>query len=146
MTLRSGLLTLSDHKILSPRVFEGLRDTLTLLNDALGTAATPHVERLHTDVAAACQEWPTTLATAHRTLTGLTRHANEVAAQPSIASNGDAARWAHALAQQCLDALNELTYLAPWIGLPITSRFLSACPRLDHMPTLQAVTLSLIHI
>ncbi|MDP9131638.1 MAG: cyclic beta 1-2 glucan synthetase, partial [Nitrospirota bacterium] len=139
MTLRSGLLTLPDHKILSARVFEGLRDTLTLLTDALGSAATP-VETLHTDVAAACQEWPTTLATAHRTLTGLTTHANEVAAQPGIAANGEASRWAHALAQQCFDALNELTYLAPWIGLPMTPRFLSACPGLDHMPTLRTVT------
>ena len=140
MTLRSGLLTLPDHKILSDRIFEGLRDTLSLLSDALGDGAISHVEALHREVAAACQDRPTSLATTHRTLTDLTTQADEVTAHLDLTSNGDASRWAHAFAQQCRGALNELTCLTPWIGLPISTRILNAFPVLDHLPTLRTLT------
>ena len=139
MTLRSGLLTLPDEKILADRVFDGLRDSLSLLSDALGPHAISQVDRLHAEVAAACQDRPTTLATVHRTLTGLTAHADEVAVS-SERLNGDAARWAQALAQQCHDALNELTFLIPWMGLPSSARRLNAFPGLDQMPTLRTLT------
>ena len=140
MTLRSGLLTLPDDKILADPAFDGLRDSLSLLSDALGPHAISQVDRLHAEVAAACQDRPTTLATVHRILTGLTAHADEVAAQLGSASNGDAARWAQALAQQCHDALNELTFLIPWMGLPSSARILNAFPGLDQMPTLRMLT------
>ena len=39
LTLRSGLLALPDHKILGPRVFDGLRDTADILIDASEGAA-----------------------------------------------------------------------------------------------------------
>ena len=39
LTLRPGLLALADHKMLGPRLFEGLSDTLRILLDAAGEAA-----------------------------------------------------------------------------------------------------------
>jgi cellobiose phosphorylase len=139
MTLRSGLLSLPEHKILSDRAFEGLADTLALLSDALGTAGFTHIEALQKDLAAACQDRPITLMQAHRILTGLTAQADEVAAQLDPASNEDARRWAHALALQCRGALTELTSLTPWIGLPVSPNLLSAFPGLDQVPTLRTL-------
>jgi cyclic beta-1,2-glucan synthetase len=139
MTLRAGLLTLPDQPILADRVFDGLRDTVTLLADALGETVVAHVETLHAELATACQDRPTTLGTAHRFLDGLATRAAEVAAHLDVASETDAQRWAHALAGQCRDALDDLTFLAPWIGLPIGSHILNAFPSLDYIPTLRAL-------
>ncbi|MEP6887182.1 MAG: glucoamylase family protein [Nitrospirales bacterium] len=140
MTLRSGLLTLPDQPILADRVFEGLRDTLTILTDTLGETVVAHVVTLQAEVASACQDRPTTLATAHRSLDGLATRAAEVVGILDAAPDGDAQRWAHALARQCRDALSDLTFLAPWIGLPISPHILSAFAALDHIPTLRTLT------
>ncbi|MGZ8394957.1 MAG: glucoamylase family protein, partial [Nitrospira sp.] len=140
MTLRSGLLTLPDHSILSDRVFHGLRDTLAILSDVLGDAAVTHVTVLATELASASQTRPATLTTAHRSLDSLATLAAEVAARLDAPSDGDARRWAHAFARQCRDAVNDLTFLAPWIGLPISPRILSTFPGLDHIPTLRRLT------
>ncbi|MEP7151996.1 MAG: glucoamylase family protein, partial [Nitrospira sp.] len=140
MTLRSGLLTLPDHSILSDRVFHGLRDTLAILSDVLGDAAVTHVTVLDRELASASQTRPATLTTAHRSLDSLATLAAEVAARLDAPSDGDARRWAHAFARQCRDAVNDLTFLAPWIGLPISPRILSTFPGLDHIPTLRRLT------
>lgn len=140
MTLRAGLLTLPDQPIFAGRVFDGLRDTLTLLADALGKTVVAHVDTLHAEVAFACQERPMTLATARRSLDDMTTRADEVVATLGAASDTDAQRWAHTLARQCHDALDDLTFLAPWIGLPISPHILSAFPGLDHIPTLRTLT------
>ena len=140
MTLRSGLLTLPDHSILSDRVFHGLRDTLAILSDVLGDAAVTHVTVLATELASASQTRPATLTTAHQSLDNLATLAAEVAARLDAPSDGDARRWAHAFARQCRDAVNDLTFLAPWIGLPISPRILSTFPGLDHIPTLRRLT------
>ena len=135
LTLHSGLLSLPEHKILSDRAFEGLADTLALLSDALGTAGLSPVEALLRDMATACHDRPSTLAAAHRILTNLSTQANEVAAHLDPASNDDARRWIHAFAGQCHDVLNDLTFLAPWVGLPVSPQLLSAFPGLNHVPT-----------
>ena len=41
LTLRAGLLALPDEKLLGPRLFDGLRDTLMVLSDAVGTQSLP---------------------------------------------------------------------------------------------------------
>jgi Cellobiose phosphorylase len=140
MTLRAGLLTLPDQPILADRVFEGLRDTLAIVTDTLGDAAVAHVGTLHTELASACQERPTTLTAAHRSLDGLATRAAEVAATLDAASDTEAQRWAHALVRQCRDALDDLTFVAPWIGLPISAHILGAFPGLDRIPTLWTLT------
>jgi cyclic beta-1,2-glucan synthetase len=69
MTLHSGLLSLPEHKILAERTFEGLRDTLALLSEALGTPTISQVDALQKNLVAACGNRPTTLTQTHHTLT-----------------------------------------------------------------------------
>ena len=140
MTLHSGLLTLPEHKILAERTFEGLRDTLALLSDALGTTAPSQVEALQKQLTAVCHDRPTALTHAHHALTFLTTQVDEVTAQLDPVANAEAHRWAHAVARQCRDALAELTLLAPWIGLPATAEMLRLFPELDRIPTLRTLT------
>ncbi|MGZ8383493.1 MAG: glucoamylase family protein, partial [Nitrospira sp.] len=99
-----------------------------------------HVTVLATELASASQTRPATLTTAHRSLDSLATLAAEVAARLDAPSDGDARRWAHAFSRQCRDAVNDLTFLAPWIGLPISPRILSTFPGLDHIPTLRRLT------
>ncbi len=140
LTLRSGLLTIPDHAILSHRVFDGLRDTLTIWNDALGEAGDLPLGRLSTELTAASLDSSATLTAAHRSLDGLATLAAEAASRLDTTADGNARRWAHAFEQQCRGALTDLTVLAPWIGLPDSPRTLSSFPELDQIPTLRRLT------
>ncbi len=78
MTLRPGLLALPDQKILGTRLFDGLSDTLRILVDAAGGAASAQLAQLQKDLASACDYRPTTLTAARLCLDRLVTSAAEV--------------------------------------------------------------------
>ena len=147
LTLRPGLLALPDDKIVRTRLWDGLKDTLSVLKDAAGTdtpnpaATAPIVSagppaqlaQFQKDVEAACDSTPATLTATHSRLVHLVAQATEVAAAFDKVPEGGAAWWAHALLRQCRDALDEITFLAPWILLPTAGDF----PALDQIPTVR---------
>ena len=49
----------------------------------------------------------------------------------------EATRWANALAKQCRSALDELTFLAPWVILPDSPDQKNYFPGTDEIPTLR---------
>ena len=122
LTLRPGLSALPDQRILGPRLFESLGDTLGILIDATGGAASPRLAQLQKDLESAHDSRPATVAAAHRWLARLSACAADAAASIAAAdateSVGEANWWAQALARQCRSALDELTWLAPWLLLP----------------------------
>jgi cyclic beta-1,2-glucan synthetase len=137
LTLRSGLSVLPDHKILGSRVFDGLRDTLGILVDAAGGAAPVQLAQLQVDLASASEARPATLTGALICLDRLGTSAAEVVKSLQIAPESQATWWARALARQCQGALDELTYLAPWIGLSASQKRLNDFCGLDEIPTLR---------
>jgi cellobiose phosphorylase len=145
LTLRPGLLALPDHKILGPRLFEGLSDTLRILMDAAGQAASPQLARLRKDLETAYDSGPATLAAARRWLAQLATSAAEVArifdTEPDVGNatepENEAKWWAQALARQCRGALDELMLLAPWLLLPAAPSGLSDFPGIGEIPTLR---------
>jgi cellobiose phosphorylase len=136
LTLRAGLLALPDQKILTPRVFEGIRDTFRILADAADVATRSRLDLLQKDLASACAVEPTTLSAAHRCLDGLAARTTEVAGSFDTAPDSDAKRWAHALARQCRDVLDDVTCLAPWVLMDSPDQ-MSAFPGFDEIPTLR---------
>ncbi len=62
LTLRSGLLALPDHKIVNPRLFEGLIDILGVLLEAAEEDATDAFTGFQNELASATISWPTTLS------------------------------------------------------------------------------------
>ena len=140
MTLHAGLLSLPEQKILAERTWEGLRDTLALLSDALEPSTRSQVDALQNQIVVLCHERPSTLTQSHHALTLLTKQIDELTAHLDPASNAEAHRWAHAFARQCRNAHNDLMLLVPWIGLPLTAHILSLFPELDRIPTLRALT------
>jgi cellobiose phosphorylase len=141
LTLRPGLLALADAPILGARVFEGLSDALGILVDAVGEARPAALARLQRELEAAVASRPTTLAAARWCLDRLAAGAAEVVTHVTgsldIAADGDPHGWAHALAKQCQDAVNELTLLAPWLSSPVAVAGVGDFPSFDGIPTLR---------
>ena len=112
LTLRPGLLELPDHRILAPRFFDGLDDTLRILVEAAGEAAPAELAELQRDLAPSSR--PTTLDAARQYLGRLARSTAAVASSLDVDSGSQAKWWASALARQCQEALDDLMFLAPW--------------------------------
>ncbi len=143
LTLRSGLLALPDEKILGARWIEGLSDTLGILADmAEGTGGhmPTQLTQMQKDLASTFDSRPTTVATTHRRLTRLAASAAIVAesldADPGISESGMKG-WARALAGQCRDALDDLTFLAPWSLSSAPLDGFGDFPSIDEIPTLR---------
>ncbi|WP_144409205.1 glycoside hydrolase family 94 protein [Pseudoxanthomonas suwonensis] len=123
LTLRQGLLALADAPILAPHTFDGLADTLGVLEEALEegeAAAAPQGDALPTALAAfraaltpALVQAPATPGEAGRVLAELLRHADAIlAAWPDPAVEGQP-HWPVALREACRSAHDELLFLMP---------------------------------
>ena len=137
LTLRPGLVALLDEKILGPRMFQGLSDTLGVLMDDLEGTKPPALAGFQLDLESACASGPATLTQARVALDRLGTNAAAVAASSNGSLQSEASRWAQALARQCRIALDELTYLAPWITLPAAPSGVADLPDLGAIPTLR---------
>lgn len=113
LTLRPGLLALGDDDILAPRLFEGLRDTLTVLMDSMEDISLISIDPLQRALDLACELRPTTLKQACVCLEQLAQYAEEIINKLSLTSEIEAAEWAHAFVRQCRNALNDMRFFAP---------------------------------
>jgi len=137
LTLRPGLLALPDQKILGSRFFEGLSDTVRVLEDAVGETPSVPLAQFQNQLASASESRPTTLTAARLCLDQLTTTTEELLASVQAAPESQATWWAGALTRQCRDALNDLMFLAPWALLSASQDRLSECGNLDEIPTLR---------
>ncbi|MGH8650612.1 MAG: cyclic beta 1-2 glucan synthetase, partial [Burkholderiales bacterium] len=126
-----------DDRILGARVFDGLGDVLAILADVAGEAAPPELAQLQKDLETAYDSRPATVAAAWRWLDRLAASAAGVAGTYDAGPESDAKWWAQALARQCRSALDDLTFLAPWLLLPAAPRRLGDFPDLGEIPTLR---------
>ena len=127
LTLRVGLLALPDEPILSRRVFEGLADTLGVLDQLQVEEATPPRLQLRRELDSAIAAGVTTLGEALRRLDRLVMLAAELAATSgsaavaTLASTGPQQDWPQALLDQAQAAHDELAFLARWTSLAATA-------------------------
>ena len=118
LTLRSGLLALPDHKIVNPRLFEGLSDILGVFMEAAGQNEIEALTGFHNELASAKNSRPATLPALRLCLKGLTISAEDLVRSLHEHPENEATWWASAMARQCRSALDELDLLAPWTALP----------------------------
>ena len=116
LTLRSGLIALSDDKILYPGIWEGIHDTERILAEVMETAPPPAFVRFRQDLETAGSSEPATLFAARAWLESLAASAGKTAESLADREANQATWWAKALERQCRDALNEIEFLAPWIS------------------------------
>ena len=140
ITLQAGLRELPDQRIAGEQLFVGLRDALGILDETLAPAQREMLTPFHDRLDLALQRPPLRLLGAAHALADLTAQAAAIADSLNAAAADDVRRWANALRDQCLDALNELKYLLPWIDiLPVPAAlddFLqdAAMPTLRELP------------
>ncbi|MFH0809079.1 MAG: glucoamylase family protein, partial [Pseudomonadota bacterium] len=136
LTLRPGLLAIPDHPILAARLFEGLSDTLRILEGAEGRTPAIRLTRLGEDLESACDNPPATLPAARLCLERLATSIADVVAGLDDDPESEARWWADAFARQCRQALDELEFLAPWTSLSDPQNVLGELHFLDGIPTL----------
>lgn len=120
LVLGSGCVELTEARILPPRMFGGLQDTLrVLLEVARSSTGVPvsadvlrKIERQIDDL----DRPPTTLGAAYALLSRLVVAAAEISERAN--STGDVTWWASAYERSCRDHQADLLYLAAWLALP----------------------------
>ena len=137
LTLRAGLLALPDHQILGERWFDGLSHTLRIIVDTAAGAALAPLAQLQKDLASATDSRPTTLAAARLCLDRLATSAEDMVRSLDPIPRTNCGGGHRASFRQCRDALDELTFLAPWTLLPASPGNLSEFPGIGEIPTLR---------
>jgi cellobiose phosphorylase len=137
LTLRAGLLALPDHQILGASWFDGLSHTLGIIVDTAGGAISAPLAQLQKELASAADSRPTTLTAARLCLDRLATSSEDMVRSLGTDPDSQAIWWARALARQCRDALDELTFLAPWTLLPASLGNFSEFPGIGEIPTLR---------
>ena len=141
LTLRPGLLALSDAPVLSPQAFVGLRDALDLVAATAADAggSPPAQASLRQLLDAACVTGPRTLAEGRLLLERLAVESRALAMVHTIGTSERPNRWAAALAEQCRDLRDDLVRLTPWTSLAESAVPTTFRPVFAGIPTLAEV-------
>jgi cellobiose phosphorylase len=146
LTLEPGLTGVADQKILAPRLFSGLLDTLGIFLDVSSKAATDDNEQtkasladLKEELEGYCVTPPSGLAGARLCLEQLATKAVLMAESVKDRPGSLIALWADALARQCQAAFDDLIFLAPWTGITNAPEELNE--QLSRIPTLRELAM-----
>jgi cellobiose phosphorylase len=128
LTLHTGLLELPEQKIVGARLFDGLIDTLSLLEDALVTVQavedSPSLQATSVQASLMQLQLEDAKVSPHATcqdilhaLEAIASHATKLMAGFDVPPESEAAEWARLLAHQSKDACQEILFLMPWLAL-----------------------------
>ena len=120
LTLAAGLREQAEEAIFTPRIFDGLRDTVGVLRDLTGENL--ELAGLESDL----EQAPAGLQAAFALLESATARATRIAETLAQAAEEPKA-WAHILQRDCESHLEELRFLAPWLA--VTSKPESGKPK-----------------
>jgi len=137
ITLSQGTLTLPDEKIFGYQIFEGISDTLRNLIEVYKGKDKNTLVQLQKDLERIVNSPPLSLDAVWQNLEELAISIvgikNNLISEQEKQTN----RWMLALEKQCKTAIEELKYLAPWIGIPISSDIKNHFPGANTIPTLR---------
>ncbi|KRA33807.1 cyclic beta 1-2 glucan synthetase [Rhodanobacter sp. Root627] len=108
LTLQPGLLALVDEPLFHPRLLHGLRDTVAVLRDALGSVRPTVLQPMRRALDAALETPPATLGEAVALLQRLCDHANALALELPQEPDNEVAFWSAALVQQCHELYDDV--------------------------------------
>lgn len=131
LILQAGFLELPSHRILSERLFDGLRDTIAVLIDEnekskqllkgagnhLSAKILTHLKKLQHVLNAT----PHMLSSARSVLEHLVEEAKNLLKNLNPSPHGQVKWWAEAFERQCQDHLNYLLFQSPWLLLSVPS-------------------------
>ena len=127
LVLRSGLLEMTGSRIVAPKMFDGLADTLALLQECaaglekskIGGAADAGraIGRQAAQLTAKVKAPPVSLAEMHALLRRLSAECSQVLSGLDGKHFDGARRWVRAFEKQCYDYLEDMAFIAPWVLL-----------------------------
>ena len=137
LTLSQGLLSLPDKKIVGQQLFEGINDTLRILIDAAGETKNEKLVQLKQDLDLIITSPLNVLKDVWHDLEKLVASTSEIENDFKAIHDSEPKRWSNALAMQCRSAFDELTFLAPWIILPLSPELENHFSGFNEIPTLR---------
>ncbi len=137
LTLEFGLNSLPSDQIINSQLYEGLWDTLVLLDNSLNHSKLKSIAQIKDHLELAKQKPPSNIKATKLLLEQLTKLAQDITNDIDIHTQSDEYLWANALMQECAEALEELKMLMPWTTLNELPIDLSGFPDLDTIPTLR---------
>jgi cyclic beta-1,2-glucan synthetase len=136
LTLKQGLLSLPGQKIVSRRLFEGLRDTINVLTEKMEDSEL--LRTFQTDIESACFSEPLVLETTKLYLEKLSLDADDILTALQKHPDSESLVWAQSLSQQCHAVYDDLLSITPWMQLPVVPPNLAELfPVIFGIPTLE---------
>ncbi|MBK5244544.1 MAG: glycosyl transferase family 36 [Eubacteriaceae bacterium] len=117
LVLRQGLLTLPHKKIISIKLFEGLRDTFRVLADTMDESNIKMPEQLAVDLDTICNAEVTALYEIQKLHEDLTKKLNLIVEKLNGDPNSETSRWKRLLIAQLEQVNQHFLIFAPWFLL-----------------------------
>lgn len=115
LTLRAGLLALSQQPAINPRLFDGIADAFGVYCELAGDTPPAAATQVAVALEAAQATPPLRLAQVLTQLAPIQVAAQALALAAAEGGDVEVAWWAAALLRQCEDAHSDLLTLAPWL-------------------------------
>lgn len=128
LVLRSGLMEMREHKIISSKIFDGLADILNILQQSIEEfekaqesgvfkafqGASVRIEHFREK----SRSSPVCLSEIHTLLRQISVDISKIFLAPDLKKYGDTKKWVRAFERQCYDFLEDMAFIAPWMLLP----------------------------
>jgi cyclic beta-1,2-glucan synthetase len=117
LVLKQGLLLLPHQKIISIKLFEGLRDTFRILTDTLSESNIKLLGHLEIDLDTICNPGLTDLYEIQKLHEGLAKKINLIVEKPDDDPNSETYRWKQLLGEQLEQVNQHFLIFTPWFLL-----------------------------
>jgi cyclic beta-1,2-glucan synthetase len=140
LTLRQGIISLPDQKIIGPQLFEGIADTLRILITTAEGLEKNELEEFQKELKLIISSLPNTLNEYWKKINSLVKSASKLKDNFVKVHNEQVSWWSTALDKQCRSSLDELKYLAPWVVQSEPFELKKYFPDMNEMPTLREIS------
>jgi len=137
LTLRRGFVDLPDQKIWGSQLFKGIDDTAACLREVAGGTAREQLAGFQKYLASLANPGEMMLKPVQQCLDHLAKASIDLARAFEESTESHITRLVKALVHQCADALEEMTFLCPWITLKYSSAGLNEFFETMEIPTLR---------
>lgn len=128
LVLRAGLMELRSSRIVPLKLFDGIKDTLEILDESSVKDAeidvtgkkeaamkiAGHIGHLREKL----EEPPVYLSETHSLLRQLSGDVSRILSAAGKAGFENTRKWARVFEKQCYDCLEDMAFIAPWLSLP----------------------------
>ena len=139
LTLRQGILSLPEQKIVGHQLFEGISDTLRIIIEITKGKDHDPLIQLQKDLELTVNSPPVTLSAIRQRLERLIVSTSEIKDNFISSAENQALCWVDALDKQCSGALDELLFLAPWISMQEFQDMNNYFAGTDEIPSLHGI-------